>query len=104
MDADTVRTVAAILEKIPDLALAKLGPEYSYHSLPFCVIDSVFSIGVRYRSAQNAVAAWCAAQQPEWLKFHEADRPRQTISDLVRVANGYDDEGLADRFFGGKRV
>ena len=71
-------TVVAIRRHIPDLATAQLGPEYSYHSLPLCVIDSVFSIGVRYVNAQKAVDAWCMAQRPKWRKFSDGVSPRQT--------------------------
>jgi hypothetical protein len=31
------------------------GYRYFYQSLPFCVIDAVFSLGVRYRQVQNVV-------------------------------------------------
>ena len=56
----------AVRRNIPNLAAARLGKEYEYHSLPLCVIDAVFSIGVRYRNTQKAVDAWCASQTPEW--------------------------------------
>lgn len=41
-------------------ALASSGPievaeEYGYASLPLCVIDSVFSIGVRYEGVRNVI-------------------------------------------------
>jgi len=38
---------------------AKLGNEYFYQSLPQCVIDAVYSIGVRYEGVQNAVRRYC---------------------------------------------
>ena len=33
----------------------KLGQEFYYQGLPFCVIDAVFSIGVKYESVTNVV-------------------------------------------------
>ncbi len=42
-----------------DLPNAKLSDEFYYHSLPLCVIDAVFSIGVRYTSTQNVVHRFC---------------------------------------------
>jgi hypothetical protein len=44
-----------------ELALkdAKLGDEYGYGSLPLCVIDAVFSIGVRYESVRNVIGRYC---------------------------------------------
>jgi len=76
MDAITKATVAAIQAKIPGLQAAVLGPEYSYHSLPLCVIGAVFSIGVRYRNAQNAVESWCVAQRPNWPKYSTVAQTR----------------------------
>lgn len=32
-----------------------LGEEYYYSNLPYCVIDSIFSIGVRYGGVQNVI-------------------------------------------------
>jgi hypothetical protein len=37
------------------LKSATLGKEFYYASLPLCVIDSVFSIGVRYEGVINTV-------------------------------------------------
>jgi hypothetical protein len=103
MDEITKATVAAIRTKIPDLETAALGPEYSYHSLPLCVIDAVFSIGVRYRNVQNAVESWCVAQKPNWPKYSTVAQARHTITDLIQVTNGYDGVALAQTFFGGNR-
>jgi hypothetical protein len=38
-----------------DLAHVNLDDAYYYQSLPSCVIDAVFSIGVRYTSTENTV-------------------------------------------------
>jgi hypothetical protein len=35
-----------------------LGNEYFYQSLPQCVIDAVYSIGVKYKAVQNTVARY----------------------------------------------
>ena len=54
----SAEVVAACCEK--SLALdGKLGCEYFYQSLPLCVIDAVFSIGVRYKSVQRVVRRYC---------------------------------------------
>ena len=37
----------------------KLGDEFYYQSLPLCVIDAVFSIGVRYSGVRNVVQRYC---------------------------------------------
>jgi hypothetical protein len=41
------------------LSEAKLGEEYFYQSLPLCIIDAVFSIGVRYESTRAVVIKYC---------------------------------------------
>jgi hypothetical protein len=38
---------------------AQLTDEYFYQSLPLCLIDSVYSIGVRYGQVQNVVERYC---------------------------------------------
>lgn len=103
MDEITRATVAKIRTKIPGLETAALGPEYSYHSLPLCVIDAVFSIGVGYRNVQKAVESWCVAQRPRWSKYRAVAQARYTITDLIRVTDDYDGGALAQRFFGGNR-
>ena len=47
-----------ILEKI-DLENSKLSDSYFYNSLPLCVIDSIYSIGVRYESVKNVISNFC---------------------------------------------
>ena len=42
-----------------DLYNAKLSDEYHYESLSLCVIDAVFSIGVRYASTRQTVIKYC---------------------------------------------
>ncbi|MDQ1088532.1 hypothetical protein [Siphonobacter sp. SORGH_AS_1065] len=43
------------LNNFTDLDQAKLDREYYYAHLPLCVIDSVFSMGVKYESVRNVV-------------------------------------------------
>jgi hypothetical protein len=93
----------AVRRSIPDLAAARLGREYEYHSLPLCVIDAVFSIGVRYRNAQKAVESWCASQKPVWPIYAQSNVARSTIGDMIEASSGLDGASLTDRFFGGNR-
>ena len=46
-------------ERVLDLQNAKLSDEYFYQSLPLCVIDAVFSLGVRYESTRQTVIKYC---------------------------------------------
>jgi hypothetical protein len=44
------KIVAEYASRLLALSDARLGNEYYYNSISFCVIDAVFSIGVRYGS------------------------------------------------------
>ena len=83
-------TAAAVRARIGVDALrkAKLGPEYSYPSLPLCVIDAVFSIGVRYVNARRAVTAWCEAQHSQWSEDRADGVPARRMRELVRPLAG----------------
>lgn len=53
---------ARISEKarsVLNMSHTQLGDEYAYHSLSLCVIDAVFSIGVRYAGVQAVVQNYC---------------------------------------------
>src|SRR5205085_11775930 len=52
-------TVAAYAGRVLPLATAALDAEYHYQSLPLCVIDAVFSIGVKYSGTRRVVARYC---------------------------------------------
>ena len=53
------KRLAQACEQIFELEKLALSESYSYASLPLCIIDAVFSIGVRYTSTQNAVSSYC---------------------------------------------
>ncbi|CAI9386350.1 hypothetical protein BACSP_04546 [Bacillus sp. T2.9-1] len=52
--------IAAFCEDVLEIENAKLPDEYYYSSLSLCVIDSVFSIGVRYEGVRNTVNRFCS--------------------------------------------
>lgn len=58
MDEES-RSIANFCEQNLNLSQAKLSNEYYYNSLPFCVIDSIFSIGVNYSSTRQVVVNYC---------------------------------------------
>ena len=57
--SDDVNNLVAHCRNVLPLSEARLSQEYFYASLPLCVIDSVFSIGVRYASTRNVVIKYC---------------------------------------------
>ena len=70
------------------LQKARLGDEYFYASLPQCVIDAVFSIGVRYEGVQNVVRKYCTHFRVAEFRQHRDQLPatseQQPISALIK--------------------
>ena len=58
--------------RVLDIQNAKLSDEYFYHSLPLCVIDSVYSIGVKYEGTKNIVKKYCDYYSLQRIRFHRA--------------------------------
>lgn len=93
--------IEALAEQIKediDLADAWLPNEYFYHSLTFCVIDAVFSIGVLYSGVENVVQSYACCYG---LKLHRdrqgteasAADNRDTLESLVqRIENAVPEE------------
>ena len=57
--SNQVRALCQSCEEHLNLQTCSLSKSYYYDSLPLCVIDAVFSIGVRYTSTQNVVKNYC---------------------------------------------
>jgi hypothetical protein len=51
-----------------------------YVSAPLCVIDAVFSLGVRYKSVENVVDRFCKLHR--WSRFHGKEH---TTSELLAI-------------------
>lgn len=56
---DEAMQLAGYAARVLPLSSAQLSEEYYYQSLPLCVIDAVFSIGVRYGAVQRVVSRYC---------------------------------------------
>ncbi|WP_170335518.1 hypothetical protein [Ruegeria arenilitoris] len=82
-----------------------LPAEFFYASLPLCVIDAVFSIGVTYTSTANTVARFCERQG--WTMSLAPDAPRSTgehtISEFLALFDGLTAEQMADDLFGNRQ-
>lgn len=82
-----------------------LAVEYYYNSLPFCVIDSIFSIGVRYSSVRQTVMQYCAKYgltriRPYFDKDKVPERnTQQSMDDFLRLIRGVKSEELANEIF-----
>lgn len=58
MNRDSEQIASYAARTLP-LSSAHLGDEFFYQSLPLCVIDAVFSIGVQYKSVQKVGSRYC---------------------------------------------
>lgn len=56
---DSIEKISRHCEEVLNLSSAELSDEYYYQSLPLCVIDAVYSIGVRYSSTKQTVIRYC---------------------------------------------
>lgn len=98
---DTLEQLCCYCEEHLNLTDAQLSESYSYDSLPLCVIDAVFSIGVRYTSTKNTVAHYCRHfGLREYNPTRDAAGDRHTISDLIRNIEALGAEQSAEVLFG----
>ena len=77
-------------EKVLDLETAKLPEEYYYTSVPLCVIDAVFSIGVRYEGVKNTVKKYCRyfnLNQFREATEHPEIKLQQSVEDFLKSFN-----------------
>jgi len=67
--------IARYCEVHLNLQNAELGEEYYYHSLPFCIIDAVYSLSARYNSTRNVVIRFCNHEGLQRLRNHASSYP-----------------------------
>lgn len=78
------KKLADACERLFDLDTLGLSDAYYYSNLPLCVIDSVFSIGVRYTSTQNTVLNYCKAfGLTPYDRQRSSEEHYHTISQLI---------------------
>ena len=97
---------ARLAERVAEAARSKLtlhdaalGEEHEYPSLPLCVIDAVFSIGVKYASTKKVPPRWAVAQAPPWPIYGRAATVEHSISDFLQVADRFTCDELATNIF-----
>lgn len=89
----------ACKQQLP-LAHTTLSQSYYYDSLPLCVIDAVFSIGVRYTSVQNVVQHYCDRYGLRQYNLQrDALGDTHTISELIAHITEYGVAKSADVLF-----
>ncbi len=86
-----------------DLSNAKLSDEFYYSSLPLCVVDAVFSIGVRYESVQATVKRFCSTAGLTPYRQNGAPYPspdaQMSVSHFLAFCGNCTADELAARVF-----
>lgn len=90
---------------IQKLAFTKeLGSEFFYSSLPLCVIDSVFSIGVKYEGVQNVMKRVGTRFSIPIFRENGSEFPDKDLqfstSQLLSQLDIYTEDNLAKEVFG----
>lgn len=94
------QAVADHCRAVLDLPAVVLPPEYDYGHLPLCVIDAVFSIGVRYASTHNVVMRYCDRQRIRPSRGEQpSDKAEQPLSALLALYDRLGWERMADEVF-----
>jgi hypothetical protein len=83
---DEAQRLADYCRRSLPLAGAALGAEFGYPSLALCVIDAVWSIGVRYEAVTNVIRRYC-----EYL----GGTPKTTSTPLSALTADMERRGIA---------
>ncbi|MEJ7671395.1 MAG: hypothetical protein WKF59_01410 [Chitinophagaceae bacterium] len=67
-DTQIIKKVTKFCVDHLNLKTIELGNEYYYASMPLCVVDSVFSIGVNYKGVTNTVRRLCEYYSISYLR------------------------------------
>ena len=92
--------LAQVCENLFDLSALALSDAYYYSALPLCIIDAVFSIGVKYTSTQNTVLRYCGALGLPPYDRSRINPARHTVSDLVDALETHGIQRSASTLFG----
>jgi hypothetical protein len=99
--ADELACLLTAIQRDVTLEALILPEEYFYASLPLCVIDAVFSIGVTYTSTRNTVIRWCESQG--WDRLRGPETTEQTIDAFVDRLRSQSADDLAITAFGNRQ-
>jgi hypothetical protein len=96
---DIDKLVAHIRSTLTDLNAPPTDAAYEYASVPLCVVDAVFSIGVRYESTVRTVTEFCARYH--WQRDGRGREKEHTIGEFLNILRQYENrwEEMADHVF-----
>jgi hypothetical protein len=90
------------IERTVDIGRTQLPTEYFYSSLSLCIIDSVFSIGIKYNQVEKVVDHYCTWSNLEKLRSSEHSTERhasESVSDFISRLRGMSSEDAANLIF-----
>lgn len=93
------KVVAHVRKTIRNLNIPLPQGEYQYAHLALCVVDSVYSLGVRYESVERTVADCCGRLR--WEQDRKKAIVEHSISEFLNILSPYENrwEALADEVF-----
>ena len=84
--------LADYAESSLQLKTARLSTAYYYQSMPICIVDAVFSLGVRYEQVEGVVSRLCQAAEWKTFRNHGSPTPplkeQKTVSDFLELLKG----------------
>jgi len=89
------KVTSACLEIFSDKKEFELPSEYNYRHLPLCVIDAVFSIGVRYQGVTNTINKFCNYFKIDKFSANE----ELTVSGFLTLIEGQSIQSITDNIF-----
>lgn len=105
--AKQAATLAQFCEQCLALDSARPDDEFYYHSLTLCVIDAVYSIGVRYEGVQNVVRRYCdyfgLRQNGRLPNCLPPQSEQQSISELIAKMEEFGIEKFTNAIFQNKQ-
>lgn len=100
--ADDIRMLADFIINT-GLQPVPLPREFFYASLPLCVIDAVFSIGVTYTSTRNTVIRFAERQGWALGPVEERHHGEKTVGEFLACYAGLSPDEAADQLFGNRQ-
>ena len=83
MNTRDVEKIAEYCNRLLDLKNARLSNEYFYQSLPLCVIDAVYSLGVRYEATRQVVIKYCDYFKLQRIRQNKESTPPKETQESI---------------------
>ena len=88
MNEEVNRLINHIRWTLGDINAASSEEPYAYAAVPLCVIDAVFSLGVRFESTRRTVCDWC--EQHHWEICRWRATEKRTTTDFIQILQPYE--------------